>query len=531
MLSKSKQVIVAVLTVALAGLVLPVWAQRPYRVNDRQVERTIERLETRTDIFRQSLDEALDRSHLNGTSTEDTINSYVRDFEQATNTLRDRFRDRRAVSSDVQEVLNRAAFIENFMHQHRLDPRTERDWRLLRADLDRLAQYYNVAWNWNPRPGNAAGGNYDGAQAGRYTGADYNGTLTGTYRLNQARSESADSVAERVTRNLSAAERQRVREAIIRRLEAPEMIAIDQRGRNFTIVSTLAPQITFEADGRDQTESLGDNRRVNVRASMSGDQLIVSTNGYRGSDFQVTFDPINYGRELRVTRRVYIDQLREPVIAISNYDRTSDIAQLNLYTGSQVGYNRGTSNNSGTMAGRAGRFYIPDGTQLIATLNDNITTANSKEGDRFTLTVRSPGEYAGAVIEGYIGSVDRAGRISGRSELALNFERIRLTNGQTYDFAGYIEDVRTPGGERVEVNNEGTVKKDDSQTSKTVTRAGIGAAVGALIGAIAGGGKGAAIGAAVGAGAGAGSVLIQGREDLELRSGSEFTVRASAPRR
>jgi len=62
-----------------------------------------------------------------------------------------------------------------------------------------------------------------------------------------------------------------------------------------------------------------------------------------------------------------------------------------------------------------------------------------------------------------------------------------------------------------------------------VTRGGIGAALGAIIGAIGGGGKGAAIGAAVGAGVGAGSVYVQGRDDLELRSGTEMTIRASAP--
>jgi hypothetical protein len=47
-----------------------------------------------------------------------------------------------------------------------------------------------------------------------------------------------------------------------------------------------------------------------------------------------------------------------------------------------------------------------------------------------------------------------------------------------------------------------------------------------VIGAVTGGGKGAAIGAAVGAGTGAGSVFIQGRDDLELMSGTEFRIRA-----
>jgi uncharacterized protein YcfJ len=83
-------------------------------------------------------------------------------------------------------------------------------------------------------------------------------------------------------------------------------------------------------------------------------------------------------------------------------------------------------------------------------------------------------------------------------------------------------------GETVTVNNEGTVR-DNNQTTKTVTRAGIGAALGALIGAIAGGGQGAAIGAAVGAGAGAGTVILQGRGDVDLPQGTEVSITASSP--
>jgi len=111
---------------------------------------------------------------------------------------------------------------------------------------------------------------------------------------------------------------------------------------------------------------------------------------------------------------------------------------------------------------------------------------------------------------------------------------IRLRDGRASNFAGYLESVRTTSGETVRVDNEGRAQDDNSQTNRTVTRTGIGAAVGAVIGAIVGGGKGAAIGAAVGAGAGAGagagSVYVQGREDLDLMSGAEFTIRASAHR-
>ncbi|MEJ7615416.1 MAG: YMGG-like glycine zipper-containing protein [Pyrinomonadaceae bacterium] len=144
--------------------------------------------------------------------------------------------------------------------------------------------------------------------------------------------------------------------------------------------------------------------------------------------------------------------------------------------------------------------------------------------------MRDPAQYDGAVIEGYISGLKSSGRVTGRSQMTLNFERIRLRNGRTYKFAGLVENVRTPSGENVKVDNEGAVQQGDSQSERTVERAAIGSAIGAVIGAIAGGGKGAAIGAVIGGGAGAGSVYAQGRDELDLLSGSELTIRASAPR-
>ena len=143
------------------------------------------------------------------------------------------------------------------------------------------------------------------------------------------------------------------------------------------------------------------------------------------------------------------------------------------------------------------------------------------------MTVNSPSQYDGAVIEGRVIG-EKSGVVSGRATLALSFETIQFQNGNIYRFAGIVEQVREPNGNTVNVNNEGTVR-DSSQTTKTVTRTGIGAVLGAIIGAIAGGGQGAVIGAGVGAGAGAGSVILQGRDNLDLASGSEFTIMATAP--
>lgn len=355
--------------------------------------------------------------------------------------------------------------------------------------------------------------------------------LTGTYTLDTSRSDNVQRAANQATRELNSQESERVRAALLRRLEAPQRMALEQNGRRVTIVSTSAPQVTIEADGRGQTETRQNGRTVTTTASMTGNTLTVNSDGDRGSDFSVTFAPINNGRGLRVTKRIFTERLSQPVEVISYYNRTSDVAQWNIYDGGR-GYGNDRNYGGNRVGDRStrgnARFAIPNGTILTAVLNQDLTTRQTQEGDRFTMTVRSPRQYNGAVIEGIVLKADRSGRVTGRSELALDFQQLRMS-GRTYEFGGFIEGVRTSDGEEVKVNSEGSVREDDSQTTRTVTRSGIGAALGAIIGGIAGGGKGAAIGAAVGAGAGAGTVLVQGRDDLNLRSGSEFTIRVSAP--
>jgi hypothetical protein len=256
--------------------------------------------------------------------------------------------------------------------------------------------------------------------------------------------------------------------------------------------------------------------------------LTVRSVGDRGSDYEVNFDAIDGGRGLRVTRSLYTERLDQPVVVSSVYERRSDIAQFDLDRNPPDISPADVSRNFPPPT--RGNFVVPNGTQLTGRLNQLLDTKQSREGDRFTLNVRDSGPYNGAVIEGVVARSDRSGRVSGRADMTLDFERIRMRDGRSFNFAGTIDSVRLPNGESVRVNQEGNVREDDSQTSRTVTRSAIGGAIGAVIGAIAGGGKGAAIGAAVGAGAGAGSIFIEGRDDLELPAGTEISIRASSPR-
>ena len=105
---------------------------RAYRVNDQQVQTLLNRIESRTNTFRESMDNTLDNSNINGTDREDGINAYIRDFENATDALKNNFSDRRSTNSDVQEVLNRANFINSFMRSNSLTRTTQNQWNLIR---------------------------------------------------------------------------------------------------------------------------------------------------------------------------------------------------------------------------------------------------------------------------------------------------------------------------------------------------------------------------------------------------------------
>lgn len=492
------------LALVTAGMATVATAQ--FGTNDSAARDIVRRIQTRTDSLQRAVQNAADR---NNYRVED-IERMILDFESTANQLERRLGTRRSTSTDVQTLLDRGEQIDNFFSNNRLGSGSRREWQAIRSDLDQLASYYNLRPRWSS-------GNTDNIGRG---GFGRRRDLTGTFTLNQSRGDDVRRAVDNATRNLSLAERQRVYDSLLRRLDPPNMLAIDRRGNSVTIASTRAPQINFVADGREQVETTPGGRTVRVRANLMGNTLTITRTGERANDFTVSFDPSNDGRELMVTRTLYTDRLNQPVMVRTYYDRTSDVAELNIYE-----TNREDSNIGGT----TGNFVIPDGTQLVATLNNDLSTQNVREGDRFTMTVRSPGQYSGATIEGSVLNVERSGRVTGRSEMTFDFDTIRLRDGRSYRFAGILESVRTPDGDVVRVDNEGAVR-DSNQTKQTVTRTAIGTAVGALIGAIAGGGKGAAIGAIVGAGAGAGSVYIQGRDDLQLNTGTEVTVRATGPR-
>ena len=481
-------------------------SNRSFRLSEDELTQLIQQIENGGDKFRLSLSDAFDRRPYDRTRSEGNMNDAVRGFKKATDELRIRFDARQLVSDDVQRLLDQARPIDNFIRDNPLTERAKSDWSTLRANLNLLANAYNISPSL-----------VDNSSS--QTGYKSTNRLTGTFRLDPSRSDNPRDKAQRATRNLRPFERQEVADQVLARLESPEMLMIERRGTTMTIASSLAPQSTFEANGRERQEQLSNGSSTKVTATLRGEQLVVSSNGYKENDFNVTFDATENDNSLRVRRQIDSDRLTQPVVVDSVYNRTANVAEWKVY------------NDSRPVAGNTsvtGEFIVRDGESLVAVLNNGLSTKHTKQGDRFSMTVRQPGQYEAAVIEGTIGNVDEGGRVSGRSAISLTFETIQLRNGQTYRFAGILESVRTLNGDAIKVDNEGSAQ-GANRTTQTIQRAGIATAVGAVIGAIAGGGKGAAIGGIIGAGGGAGSVFIQGKDNLELPSGTELTIRSSGP--
>jgi len=183
-------------------------------------------------------------------------------------------------------------------------------------------------------------------------------------------------------------------------------------------------------------------------------------------------------------------------------------------------------------AGRAAQnVRLPEGMKIHFTLNQTLSSKNSREGDKFSGVVSRNvrlGEKTvipeGAVVRGTVTSVKRSGRVKGKAEMELRFDEIELPSGKTVELSASLTEL----DDKEEVTEEGGVKAEGTKKRDAATIGG-GAGIGAAIGAIAGGGKGAAIGAGAGAAAGTGVVLATRGKEVEIKRGTEMAIQLDRP--
>ena len=259
--------------------------------------------------------------------------------------------------------MRRGEGIDLFMsaQQGQLAVNAGNDWLTVRRDLDDLARAYNLAGTWI-EPGYTPGEAVPRVSRG----------LTGTYQLDSTRGDDPRQAAEQAARAVPSDRRQATYQRLMNRLNAPDAITIDRNGTAVSMASSRGQRVTFEADGRTRTEQGPVGRTIETSAGLDGDRLVVTTSGNRGNDFSVTFEAIDGNQSLKVTRRLYDEDLRQPVTVQSFYRRSSDDAQWNIYDST----NWGTPSNT-DVASRD--FVVPNGTRLMATLDDALSTDTARE--------------------------------------------------------------------------------------------------------------------------------------------------------
>lgn len=502
--------------------------------NEKEVRDALRSLSSNIDNFEYDLRYQMQSSSAN-TGDLSSVSDDIRDLKDDVSQFQRNFDQRRENRDDVNQILDSARRIDQFMRASGLNRRVTDDWLAVKKQIERLATNYGSLPNWDD------GGDPQQFEdePGASTANTFSVGLSGTYDLDTTRSESVEDIVTGT--NAGTENRQDLKD----KLEAPGQIAIEIRGNQVTLATSKASPVTFAADGSERREQGPNGKTIRLRATLNGQTLTISSLG-GDSDYTITFTSASNGQVLKVSRRITTDYLDQTVFAESVYNKTDTVARLGIDNGrnnagnnnSSGGYSDNDQTGNGTNApygnppttstGRIGEFVVPNGSIVTGILENEINTKVSQNNDRFRLTVQSPNEFRGAVIDGYITGVGRSGKVTGRSNVTFNFEKITLRDGKSYDFGGNLQSVKDTNGKTVKIDSEGTAK-GGSQSKESVKRGGIGAGLGALIGAIAGGAKGAVIGAVIGGGAGAGSVAIQGREDLQLQKGSTMTIQSSSP--
>ena len=540
----------AVITMFAAVVVGTTSIADAQRRNEKDVRDAVRALNSKLDDFESNLRYQMQSSSVNTGRVSD-ISDAIRTLRDNIGQFQDNFDRRRENADDVRAIVDSARPISDFLAANPQNRRVEDDWRDVKGQLDRLATNYGVSNKWGNAPNGRTAKTYPpNSQSVQTSGVNVG--FSGTYDLDRARSESIDDIIGDT--HVANDQRQDLKD----KLDAPEQIALEIRGQQITLATTNAAPVTFTADGREKTETSATGKTVRLKATMSVQVLTVSSLGGE-TDYTITFTSVSNGQGLKVSRRITTDYLTQTVFAESVYNKTDTVAKLGIPAGGNVGNNNngnndpnggysdndnspsisnGGSPNSGpsntnrsrpvAVHVKPGNYVVPNGTTMTGILENEINTKVSQNNDRFRMTVQSPDEFRGATIEGYVSGINRSGKITGRSIVTFNFERITLRDGQTYDFAGSTRGITDVTGKAVQVDNEGTVK-GDNQTTQTAKRGGAGAGIGAVIGAIAGGAHGAAIGAIIGGGLGAGSVAVKGSSDIRLMKGSVITVQAAAP--
>ncbi len=136
---------VALIIVAIGLTVGVSNAQVQKKISDQELKELLARIDTHTDSFAKSADKAMDKSGFDGTPREDELNNHLKNFQKATEALKNDYTAPNA-KDDFETVLHHGVAIENFLRRNPLDG-VQEEWTALRSDLGDLARGFNITWD------------------------------------------------------------------------------------------------------------------------------------------------------------------------------------------------------------------------------------------------------------------------------------------------------------------------------------------------------------------------------------------------
>lgn len=166
---------------------------------------------------------------------------------------------------------------------------------------------------------------------------------------------------------------------------------------------------------------------------------------------------------------------------------------------------------------------LESGTGFSATLEQQLSTKDSQEGDTFTATVAEDVSREGRVViprgstvNGNVTAVQTSGSSGEAAVIKVAFTSVQV-RGETHPISARLTSAEPEQQSR-------------TSTGEGVAKAGAAAAAGAIVGRIVGGdATGAAVGAAVGAAAGTAVVLGTQDVDAVLPAGSPIGLALTEP--
>lgn len=110
----------------------------------------VRKLADRTGDFKEAFDHAIEHSLMDGSRLEDKAKHRADDLHDAAKKLQDVFNDKKdkndpKVRDQVDKTIAAAADVNHVMVDHRFTDKLQRQWELLRVDLNALAAIYSLS--------------------------------------------------------------------------------------------------------------------------------------------------------------------------------------------------------------------------------------------------------------------------------------------------------------------------------------------------------------------------------------------------